>query len=95
MLHPQFTFLDNQKKKLYFIILLLFPVLLLIYSASYKNLFLNKELKENPYTVRAISSNISLDKFYKNVDTKKVINEMINLSSPDPKKKYFFYGLKE
>ena len=69
---------------------MLFPILLLIYGASYKNLFLSKELKENPYTVRAISSNISLDKFYTDVDTKKVINELINLSSPEPEKKIFF-----
>ena len=47
-------------------------------------------MKENPYTIRVISSNISLDRFYKNIDTEKVINELINLSSPDPEKKIFF-----
>ena len=93
---PAIYILRQSKKEIVvFILLLLFPVLLLTYSASYKNLFLNKELKENPYTIRAVSSNISLDKFYQNVDTKKVINELINLSSPDPEKKIFFYGLKE
>ncbi len=88
---PAIYILRQSKKEIVVsILLLLIPVLLLIYSISYKNIFLNEELKQNPYTVRAISSNISLDKFYKNVDTKKVINEMINLSSPDPKKKIFF-----
>ena len=63
---PAIYILRQSKKEIVvFILLLLFPVLLLIYSASYKNLFLSKELKENPYTIRAISSNISLDKFYK------------------------------
>ena len=88
---PAIFILRQSKKEIVVSILfLLLPILLLTYGASYKNFFLNKELKENPYTVRAVSSNISLDKFYQNVDTKKVINEMINLSSPDPKKKIFF-----
>ena len=93
---PAIYILRQSKKEIVISILfLLLPILLLNYSASYKKLFLNKELKENPYTLRAISSNISLDKFYQNVDTKKVINEMINLSSPDPNKKYYSYGQKE
>ena len=71
-------------------LLLLFPVFLLIYNVSYKNLFLSKELRENPYIIRVISSNINLDRFYKNIDTENVINELINLSSPDPEKKIFF-----
>ena len=65
--------------------------MLLIYSTSYKNFFLSKELKENPFTIRVISSNISLDRFYKDIDTENVINELINLSSPNPEKKKFFY----
>ena len=88
---PAIYILRQSKKEIIVsILLLLFPILLLTYGASYKNLFLSKELKENPYTVRAISSNISLDKFYTDVDTKKVINELINLSSPEPEKKIFF-----
>ena len=88
---PSIYILRQSKKEIVvFILLLLFPALLFTYSASYKNLFLSKELKENSYTIRAISSNISLDKFYMNVDTKKVINELINLSSPEPEKKIFF-----
>ena len=53
-------------------------------------LFLSKELKKNPYVIRIISSNISLDRFYKKKDTKNVINELINLSAPDPEKKNIF-----
>ena len=51
---------------------------------------MNKKLIENPYTIRVISSNISLDRFHKNIEPEKIINELIDLSSPDPKKKIFF-----
>ena len=85
----------TKKEILVCILLLLFPILLLTYGNFYKNLFLTKELKENPYTIRVISSNISLDRFYDNIDTKDVINELINLSFPNPEKKIFFYGQKE
>ena len=80
----------TKKEILVCILLLLFPILLLTYGNFYKNLFLTKELKENPYTIRVISANISLDRFYDNIDTKDVINELINLSFPNPEKKIFF-----
>ncbi len=88
---PAIYILRKSKKEIVvFIIFLLFPILLLIYSTSYKNFFLSNELKENPFTIRVISSNISLDRFYKNIDTENVINELIDISSPDPEKKNFF-----
>ena len=88
---PSIYILRRSKKEIVvFILLLLFPVLLLTYSSSYKKLFLSKELKKNPYLIRIISSNISLDRFYKKKDTENVINELINLSAPDPEKKIFF-----
>jgi len=71
-------------------IMLLLPILLFIHSNIYKKNFLNKELIENSYTIRVVSSNISLDRFYKNVDAENIISELIDLSSPDPGKKTFF-----
>ena len=41
------------------------------------------ESTKNTYKIRAISSNISLDRFYSNKDDLKVINELIELSSPE------------
>jgi apolipoprotein N-acyltransferase len=38
---------------------------------------------KNPYTIRAISSNISLDRFYSKQDESKIINELINLSETE------------
>ncbi len=88
---PAIYILRKSKKEiLLLIVLFLLPILFLTYGTSYKKNFLNKDLKKNPYTIRVISSNISLDRFYKNIETEKVLNELIKLSTPDPKKKMFF-----
>ena len=71
-------------------VMLLLPILLFTYSNIYKKNFLNTELIENSYTIRVVSSNISLDRFYKNVEAENIIGELIDLSSPDPEKKLFF-----
>ena len=55
-----------------------------------KKQFKNKSLKEIPYSLRIIGSNISLDRFYNNIQTEEVINELISLSAPSSNKKTFF-----
>ena len=80
----------SNKEIIVIILLLLLPIFLFSYNALYKKNFLNQKLEENPYIIRVIGSNISLDRFYENTDTENVINELINLSSPDPEKKIFF-----
>ena len=88
---PAIYIIRRSKKEIVIsILLLLFPILLFTFSLSQKKIFLSKELKENPYTIRVIGSNISLDRFYKNTDTESVIDELIRLSSPNEEKKIFF-----
>jgi len=88
---PAVYILRQSKKEIFVCILfLLLPILLFTHNFFYKKNFLNKKLIENPYTIRVISSNISLDRFHKNIEPEKIINELIDLSSPDPKKKIFF-----
>ena len=89
---PSIYILKKSKKEILvcFLLLLLFPILLFSHGTAYKKNFLSKVIIENPYTIRVISSNISLDRFYNNTETEEVINELINLSSPDLKKKIFF-----
>ena len=55
-----------------------------------KKQFINKNVTEIPYTIRIVGSNISLDRFYNNIQTEEVINELISISSPVPNKKIFF-----
>ena len=53
--------------------------------------FKNYTVKENPYTIRIIASNVSLDRFYNNTYVEDVINELISISSPEKKKIFFIW----
>ena len=55
-----------------------------------KKNFYNSKEKELLFAVRVIGANISLDRYYKNVDAESVINELISISSPIEEKKIFF-----
>ncbi len=72
------------------LLLLMLPALFFIHGSFYKKTFLKKKIKENPYIIRVISSNISLNRFYDNSQTEEVIKELIKLSSPELDKKTFF-----
>jgi len=48
------------------------------------------EKKYSHYKIRAIGSNISLDRFYNQVDTVSVINELIEISDPKSNEKTIF-----
>ena len=45
---------------------------------------------KNSYTIKAISSNISLDRFYSKKDELKIINELIDISTPEKKEPTIF-----
>ena len=51
---------------------------------------MNKELKQIPYTIRVVGSNVAIDRFYNNSQTENVINELISISSPVLNKRIFF-----
>ena len=54
----------------------------LIFGKIKDNNFNSLETLKNPYIIKAISPNISLDRFYSKQDELKIINELIELSSP-------------
>jgi apolipoprotein N-acyltransferase len=54
----------------------------LIFGNFKNNNFNSLESVKNPYTIKAISPNISLDRFYSKQDELKIINELIELSAP-------------
>jgi apolipoprotein N-acyltransferase len=66
------------------------PIIFFVHGNFQKKQFQNKEIKEIPYTIRIIGSNISLNRFYKDIQTEEVINELISISSPVSNKKIFF-----
>ena len=88
---PALYILRKSKKEIFVaIFLLVLPILFLTYGTYQKKEFLNNELKINPYSVRLIGSNISINRFYDNLETENIINELISISSPEKEKKIFF-----
>jgi apolipoprotein N-acyltransferase len=61
---------------------ILLTVTFLIFGKIKSDNFNSLESIKNSYSVRAISSNISLDRFYSKKDELKIINELIDLSAP-------------
>jgi apolipoprotein N-acyltransferase len=84
---PALLILRRTKKEItvcsFFIIV---SVSFLIFGNLKINKFDSLKSIENSFTIRAISSNISLDRFYSKQDEPKIINELISLSDPKKKK---------
>ncbi len=85
-----FIFRKSNKEVIVFIFLLLLPITFYAYGEFLKKNFYNSKEKELPFAVRAIGANISLDRYYKNINAESVINELISNSSPIKEKKIFF-----
>ena len=69
---------------------ILVSVSFLIFGSIKNDNFNSLESVKNSYTIKAISSNISLDRFYSKQDELKIINELIKLSAPSKKKPEIF-----
>ena len=66
------------------------PIIFFTYGEFLKKKFYYSKEKELPFVVRVIGANISLDRYYKNINAETVINELILNSSPNKEKKIFF-----
>jgi apolipoprotein N-acyltransferase len=88
---PAIFILRNTKKdigaSIFFFIALIF---FYIYGFSYKEKFNTADKITYDYKVRAIGSNIALDRFYSNIDSISVIEDLIKISNPDQSKKIIF-----
>ena len=81
---PGLFFLRNTKKDIVVCFLfLLLPIIFVGFGNFQKKSFLNYKIKENPYTIRVIGSNIDLERFYNNTKPEDIINELISISSPE------------
>ena len=88
---PGIIILKKSKKEIVVSILLLFlPILFFSYGILQKKEFLSKLERENSYTIRIIGSNISLNRFNDVSQSKRVIDELILISSPEKNRKIFF-----
>ena len=88
---PAILILKKTKTNLItFIFLLIITAFFFTYGFFYKNKFENIEKKSYEYKIRVIGSNISLQRFYANLDPVYVIEDLIKISNPDPKEKIIF-----
>jgi len=72
------------------IIFLILPFLFYLYGSFYKEKFNSLDVVSYDYKVRVIGSNISLERFYSNVDPVSVINDLIVISDPKKDEKIIF-----
>ena len=80
---PALFFLRNSIKEIVICFsFILLSVTFLIFGKIKSDNFNSLKSITNPYVIRAISSNISLDRFYSKKDELKIIKELIDLSSP-------------
>jgi apolipoprotein N-acyltransferase len=88
---PAILVLKDSKKEfgipIFFIIAF---IIFYAYGASYKKKFDATNSKIYDYKVRAISSNISLDRFYSNKDPISIIKDLIKISNPIVDEKIIF-----
>ncbi len=79
-----FVLRENKKETFATIIFLLLPIVFFIIGSFKIQSFKSLKAIENNHVIRAVGSNINLDRFYgDNIDTRKVIDELIDLSDPD------------
>ena len=86
-----FLILRDSKKEIFVCILFLIITLSFYFFGSQRlEKFNNIEANNLNYKLRVISSNVSIDRFYKDTDPVSVINDLIKISSPQNNEKMIF-----
>ena len=80
-----FILRQNRKQIVDCFFFILISTFFLIFGNFKNNQFNSLDNVKNPFVIRAISPNISLDRFYSKQDELKIISELISLSSPAKK----------
>ena len=81
---------DSKKEIIVCISFLLLTLSFYFFGSQRLEKFNNLEANNLNYKLRVISSNISIDRFYKNSDPISVINDLIRISSPQNNQKTIF-----
>ena len=85
-----FIIRENKKEIIVCICFLLSPIVLYSFGSSNIKSFQLLDTVNNNYIIRIVGSKIDLDRFYGNSDTGEIINELIEISQPDPETKIIF-----
>ena len=75
-------FRDNKKEIIVSILFLIITVSFYFFGSQRLEKFNNTEAENLNYKIRVISSNVSIDRFYKDTEPTSVINDLIKISSP-------------
>jgi len=88
---PSFFILrDNKKEIIVFILFVVTTLSFYIFGSQRLEKFNITKAKKLNYKIRVISSNVSIDRFYKDSDPTSVINDLIKISSPQINEKTIF-----
>ena len=85
-----FILRDTKKEVGICLVFLIMPLLFYIYGSTYKETFLTSDKIIYDYKVRAIGTNIGLDRFYSNIEPVSVIKDLIDISEPKKNEKIIF-----
>ena len=81
---------DSKKEIIVSILFIIITLSFYFYGSQRLEKFNNTEADNLNYKLRVISSNISIDRFYKDTDPISVINELVKISSPKNNEKTIF-----
>jgi len=81
---------DTRKDISVCIFFLITIIFFFIYGSSYEEKFSKEVKKDFDYKIRVIGSNISLDRFYVNIDSISVIQDLLKISNPSNDEKIIF-----
>ena len=88
---PSFFILRDSKKEIIFCIFFLITTFsFYVFGSQRLEKFSNTEANKLDYKIRVISSNVSINRFYKDSDPIQVIDDLIKISSPQINEKTIF-----
>ncbi len=85
-----FILRDDKKEPIVCVLFLVITLFFYAFGSQRSDKFSKIEPNELNYKIRVISSNISIDRFYKDTDPTSVINDLIKISSPKKNEKTIF-----
>ena len=88
---PSLFFLkDSSKDTAACIFFIIITISFFVYGAHNIKKFNKAKINQFDYKIRVVGSNISIDRFYNNIDPVSVIEDLIELSSPNKEQKTIF-----
>ena len=85
-----FILKENKKEIIVCMIFLLTTISFYFFGSQNLEKFYKEEVNKHEYKIRLIASNISIDRFYNNINPTSAIEDLIEISSPQKNEKIIF-----